>query len=472
VRIKKFFDRRPVASGLVMIAVAVVGAALVLNKPAIVTHLKPGQTITVELARDYKIEPYGTDVKLAGTKIGTVESLSKAHNGTVAMVLKVNNGTDELLGSAPSAEVRPTTLLGGHYYVCLVPGGDRGTFAGATIPTDRTKLPVELDTMLSAIPPPAQQGLQHTMQRLDATLAAGTGERLDQLAEDAPATLRPLGATVDAMRGLNVDTDLLLLVRNLDSTARVLSQQPGQLTATVDSFARVSRAFGDNAEPVDRTIAELPDTLRATRRGTDALSVSLDKLTNTAHAARPTVERLDPVLRELEPTLADLRPVAADLHPLLEDAKPVIEELTPTVEDGTEVFTDLHGKVMDRVTGPILGSLTSRWTGLAPKYPGGGDGNIFYQEIPYMFSHLDDIVRYQTASSHLLGFNVDVGSTSLEGDGPGAQRLQDYLTQMYGPDYVSPPTQIPPGASSMKIVPPDPGPSPFVPDLGLGKGTK
>jgi len=39
-----------------------------------------------------------------------------------------------------------------------------------------------------------------------------------------------------------------------------------------------------------------------------------------------------------------------------------------------------------------------------------------------------------------------------KGDGPGRSGLQDYLTQMYGPDYVSPPTQIPPGASSMKIV--------------------
>jgi len=64
------------------------------------------------------------------------------------------------------------------------------------------------------------------------------------------------------------------------------------------------------------------------------------------------------------------------------------------------------------------------------------------------------------------------GSTSLEGDGPGAQRLQDYLTQMYGPDYVKPAHPDPARSASMKIVPPDPGPSPFVPDLGLGKGTK
>ncbi|WP_156934769.1 MlaD family protein [Pseudonocardia spinosispora] len=468
-RTSELLLRRPALTGLVLIGVAAVIAVLLFQRSAIVTALEPGETLTVQLARDYKVAPYGTAVKIAGTKVGVVQSVDSDTGGPVEMTLKLDHGTRALLGTEPRVVIRPATVLGGSYYVQLYPGGAPGTSATDVVPVQRTSLPVELDELLSAIPPDAQHGLQGMTERLDSTLKAGAGNDLNQLLADAPAALRPTGEVADALRGLNKDTDLATMVTNLDRTAKVLSESPGQLGSIADSLANVSKTFGTNASPVDRTITTMPETLRATRTGADDLAVTLDKVTDTADDARPTVKELDPLLHDLRPAIADLRPVVADLRPLLEDAEPLVRQLEPTVGTATDVLDDLKGPVLDRVNGPILGSLNTEWHGLAPKYPnGGGDGQKFYQEIGYTFAHLADSVRYYDATSHLLGFQVGAGSTSVEGTGITAQQLQDYLSEFPGkPGSHGPPLKV--GPELKNGVPlPDPGIKPPVLDLDKG----
>jgi len=471
VRTPSILTRRPALAGIVMIAIAGLATVLLFQKSAILTALTPGETITVQLARDYKIVPYQSVVKMAGTKIGVVRSVAEPDpdrpGSPVEMTLKVQNGIRALLGSAPTVVIRPTTVLGGTYYVELASGGDPGEFTSDAIPVNRTRLPVELDRLLSAIPPDAQRGLQGMTERLDSTLKAGAGDALRPLLAHAPDTLTPAGVVLDAVRGVNRDADLARLVTDLNTSARVLSAKPGQLRAVVDSLATTSRVLGDNAGPIDQTIASFPDTLRATRSGADDLSGTLDKLTDTADDARPAVRALDPLLRKLDPTLHDLRELLGDLRPLLEDAKPLVKELVPTVDSATDVLHDLNGTVLDRINGPILGTLLSEWHGQWPKYPnGGGNGNTFYQELGYMFAHIDQAVQYQNATAHLLGFQAGAGSTSIYGDGMTAQQLQDLLSEGYGPPHRKPVTPLLPGVPGLAA--PDPGvPSPTVavPDL-------
>jgi phospholipid/cholesterol/gamma-HCH transport system substrate-binding protein len=449
--------RRPVASALVILAVAAVATVLLFQKSAIVTALRPGETITVQLARQYKLQPYGSVVKIAGTEVGVVRSVDAEPGRPTTVTLKVDRGTRALLGSAPSATVRPTTVLGGTYYLELHPGGDPAGRGDGTIPMQRTQLPVELDQLLSAVPPDAQRGLRGTTAQLDRTLAAGAGQDLDTLLADAPDALRPAGAVLDAARGQNPDGDLYHLVTDLNKTARSLSARPGQLRSVVDSLAVTSRVLGEQAGPVDRTIATLPDTLDHTRDGADHLAAFLDTVTGTADDVRPSVRELDPLLRELGPTLHDLRPVLGDLDPLLRDAHPLVDELVPTASRATDVLDDLDGPVLDRVNGPVLGSLRSRWRGLAPKYPNGGaDGDRMYEELGYMVAHIDAATQYQSASTHLLGFQPGAGSTSVEGTGATGQQLQDFLSEMYGPPHRSP--SLPLGPRLPGGVPvPDPG---------------
>jgi phospholipid/cholesterol/gamma-HCH transport system substrate-binding protein len=416
----------------------------------------------VQLARQYKLEPYGSVVKIAGTKIGVVSSVDAEPGGQTSVRLKVDRGTRALLGGAPSATVRPTTVLGGAYYVQLRPGGDPATQGSDVIPVQRTHLPVELDQLLSAVPPDAQRGLQGMTAQLDRTFQAGAGARLNTLLAHAPDTLRPAGVVVGALRGQNPDGDLYHLVTDLNKTARSLSARPGQLRSVVDSLADTSRVLGAEAVAVDRTIATLPDTMNHTRDGADHLAEMLDAVIDTADDARPSVRELDPLLRRLHPVLSDLRPVLSDLEPVVHDAHRVLKDLVPATSDATDVLDDLDGPVLRRVNGPILGTLNSKWKGLAPKYPNGGNnGDKFYEEMGYMFAHITAGTKYQSASTHLLGFQAGAGSTTAEGTGVTAQQLQDFLGEMYGPPHHRP---------SLPLGPRLPGGIP-VPDSGFQSPT-
>ena len=435
---------RTLRIGLVILAVAALAVVAIFEKPAIITTLRPGETLALDFPSNYKVEKYATIVKIAGTQVGVVSDVEDDGNGAV-ITLKLDDGTRELLGTTPSAEIRPTTVLGGKYYVSLKPGGARGTFDADAIPRERTSTPVELDKVLSAIPPSAQKGLQGATERLDSTLQAGAGDSLAGLAKVAPGVLQPAGVTLDALRGTRPGTDLLDTVSNLDRTAAVLTATPGQLRSVVDSLADTARVLGDNAQPVAQTIGTLPDVLRDSRTGSLKLQATLDKITAVAADARPSVQQLDPLLQQLDPALAELRPVLTDLRPLLQDAQPLVEQLTPTVQQGTSVVADLRGPVLDRVNGPVTDVLLNEWKGDAPKYPnGGGTGNRFYEELGYMFAHINGSVQYFNSTAHLLGFQPGAGTTSVTGTGDAAQQLQNDLSRMFGPPHENPPLQLPP----------------------------
>jgi phospholipid/cholesterol/gamma-HCH transport system substrate-binding protein len=228
---------------------------------------------------------------------------------------------------------------------------------------------------------------------------------------------------------LNKDTDLAQLSMTANSAARVLSAKPGELRHIVDSLAGTAEVLGNNSAPLARTIADLPDTLRATRTGAAALSTTLDKLIDTADDARPIAQELDPTLKGLEPVLRDLRPVAADLRPLLNDARPLLDRLAPTVDRGTDVLEGVRGKPLDRINGPILTELNREWKGYAPKYPNGGrDGAKMYQEIAYLFTGLNGTVEYYNGTAHIIGFEpTTAGPRNLKGLGPQAEALQGLL---------------------------------------------
>jgi len=77
--------------------------------------------------------------------------------------------------------IRPTTVLGGTYYVELASGGDPGEFTSDAIPVNRTRLPVRTGSAALGHPPDAQRGLQGMTERLDSTLKAGAGDALRPL---------------------------------------------------------------------------------------------------------------------------------------------------------------------------------------------------------------------------------------------------------------------------------------------------
>jgi phospholipid/cholesterol/gamma-HCH transport system substrate-binding protein len=343
--------------------------------------------------------------------------------------LKVEPGTLDRLGTAPSAAIRPTTLLGGQYYVDLAPGGDPGPPA-APIPVSRTRIAIEADSVVESLQPKARTGLRRFVEQTDSTLQNGGQPALRDLLRDAPATLRPAGSVLDAVTGAEPDT-LRATVVGLNNTARVLTEQDGQLRSILASLNTTAGVLDRERQPLSEAIHELPSTLRSTRLGMRDLRGSLDNLTTTAPDLVPTAEALDPLLARVDPVLAEARPAVADLRDLLADARPLVRELVPTSERTTEVLDDVEGPVLDRIKGPILTALNTSWTGEG-RYAGNSSKYLLYQDIAYAFSNLNEATKYTDKNGAAGAIQVG-GGLDVVANVKGLPNFEQFMRDSVGP---------------------------------------
>jgi phospholipid/cholesterol/gamma-HCH transport system substrate-binding protein len=456
----------PVLTGAIILLVVVATLLAVYQKERIGTALSSGDEVKAEFARDYHLIPNKSDVKVAGVVVGTVTDVSKGDHGRAVVSMKVRGDTKDKLGRAPSAIIRPTTLLGGNYYVQLTPGGSRGRYDGTPIPAARTSTPVELDQILAAIPKPARQSIQNATRLTDQTLSAGAGTKAGNVLEHAPGTLAPADAVLSGLRGTRPDQDLWTLVPDLDSAAAVMTRQDGQLGHIVDSLRDVSATLAVSRQPLADSIASLPETLTVTRSGLGSLHGTLDRLNSTATKARPAARELGPLLAKTDPVVRQARPLVADLRPLLHDTRPTVDQLVPTARQGTATLDNVRGPVLDRVNGPITKTVLSPWKGTGPYKGDGGNGHLFYQEVGYLAAHTANLSQYGGQNGRMLGLGLGVGVSTAGGNNPGTAKFLQSLGLLPGGDLQLLP---PPDKSNDKFspeTPTAPGQDHVLPPLG------
>lgn len=410
--------RRNLVLWTTVTTVAGAGALGLVLKPDIQTAMRPGQIIRAEFTGNYQLYPNESKVKVNDLDVGVVTSVTPISTGPVVVTMKVDPGTLASLGSAPHADIEPTTVLGGTYTVNLTAGGRPGTYdVRDTIPLSRTSTPVELDQILQALSPSALTGMQNSIKNLDQALANGAGSQLDQFAARAPGVMRSGTQVFGSAQGTRPGTDLQTLVPDVSAISSVLTRNDGQLSDIVANLNATTQALARGSQPLGSAIAAMPQTLASTREGLRRLTGTLDDLTTTAPAFLPAARQLTPVVTRLTPVAAQARPVVRDLVPLLDDADPLVNELIPTARNATSVLNDIRGPVLRRVNGPILHSLDSTWHGTGI-YAGDGEGDQanqkFYQEIAYTFAVYDNGSKIFSKNGYTVDFGLGAGATSVE----------------------------------------------------------
>ncbi|MCW2778369.1 MAG: Mammalian cell entry related domain protein [Frankiales bacterium] len=379
----------------ITLVVLVLGLGTVLfQKNYLSTKLASGETVKADFSRDYRLRPYISKVKVAGVVVGTVTGVKALDKGAARVTMKLEDGTRGKVGAAPSAKIRPATLLGGNYYVDLVPGGDRTRKPGSVIPLARTTVPVELDAVLTALRTPQRKAIQDVPRQLDGALTHGGTKGLQELAVAAPDSLRRAADVLEAVRGTQPESDLQKLVPGLQSTAQQLSKRPGQLEGSSADLAVGSEVLAQRAAAINATLARAPLALDQTREGLARLSGVLDALDETSVAARPSVRELGRFLDSAEPAVRAARPVVADLRPLMTDLRATTHELLPAVGAAQTVVDDVRGPVIDRVRGPITQALVKPYR----------NGDEFYKSFASFWSNMNGTSMISDRNGSQIGF--------------------------------------------------------------------
>lgn len=428
------FAGSPVGIGVIAIVVTMLVGYVMFQKDMLLTNLVPGDTVQAHFAQDYRLREYITPVKVGGVKVGRVSDVERLDDGTAMVTVKVDSGIAAKIGSEPSAAIRPTILLGGNYYLELVPGGDHsGEDFEGVIPTERTSVPVELDQIASTLQPDAITGARAATRQLDGTLQEEGRSAVQDLVGDAPAALDPATPVLQGLAGSRPD-DLTKVVSGMDSMSRTLLKQDGQLDAIVADLATTSRTLGARSQDMNALLADLPETLDTADAGLRRLDTTLGKLRDTAEPAQDIVDELGPLVDHATPVLARALPVVTDLRGVLADARPLVDDLVPASQTGTAVLDDLKGPVLDRLNGPVLDTVMSPYTGQGP-YSGTGDGETpFYEELGYMVTNVDRASKVTDANGANVGFQPGFGAGSVEGVPIDIEQLWKNLANLPNPE--------------------------------------
>lgn len=418
--------------GVGLLAAVLLLFVVLFSKDKIATTVMSGRTVTATFAEDYKLRPDVSVVKVGYVKVGKVSGVERDDEGRAVVSMKVDKDVLETLGSSPSATIRSTTLLGGSYFVDLAQGGDAGAFTASAIPVERTKVPVELDRVARALQPDALDGLQGTLDSLDASLDQDGQEALQRLVAAAPKTLEPTGRVMKAAQG-DDPKDLEHVVSGLEAASNALTRTDGQLDAILADLGTTSRVLGSRSAAVATTVDRLPSTLDAADTGLADLGSTMGVLRDVADDTRPIARELASTLEDLDPVLTKARPVVRDARVLVADARPLVKDLVPTVERADAVLGDLDGDVAKRLNGPV-----STW--LYEPYKGTGQYNqttskkTMYEEIVYTFSNLARASSMADRNGHAVSFQPGIGSGSVNGLPVSVEQVFKGLTGWLWPD--------------------------------------
>ncbi|UZJ25311.1 MCE family protein [Rhodococcus antarcticus] len=228
----------------------------------------------------------GSDVRVLGVKVGTVDSV-EAQGDVVKVVLIVDNSVP-VPADAQAAEVSPSVVA--DRYVQLLPaysGGDRMA-SGGEIPRERTATPVELDQLYSslndiskALGPDGANANGALSQLLDTTAA-----NLDGNGAALGGTLTELSKAVDTLASSR--GDLFGTVTNLQKFVSVLAAndtQVRQLNTQLQTFsgylAGERSNLGQALQQLSVALGDVAGFVQANRESLSSNVAGLSSITGT-----------------------------------------------------------------------------------------------------------------------------------------------------------------------------------------------
>jgi ABC-type transporter Mla subunit MlaD len=295
----------------------------------------------------------GEDVKVAGAKVGKVESLDVTPDLRAAAVLKITDPGFKDFRKDAECEIRLQSVIGEKLVECRptqprpegtaapppldkIPKGQPG--AGQyLLPVSHTVAPVAEDEIRSVMRLPYRQRFGIILNEFGAALA-GRGKDVRSV-----------------IRGANPS------LREFDHVIRILANQNKLLAQGARSGDQVLAEWVKRRKQTADLIVQANTTAQATAERRADLERNFQLFPKFLTELRPTMARLDELSRQMLPVFRNLEPVASDVSRLLIALGPFSRAGIPAFRTlGHTAQTGGPAIAAARPTVEVLGSFTAR----------------------------------------------------------------------------------------------------------------
>jgi phospholipid/cholesterol/gamma-HCH transport system substrate-binding protein len=289
----------------------------------------------------------GEDVKVAGVKVGSIESIDVTPEFKAAVVMKIDDPGYQDFRRDAKCIVRPQSLIGEKFVECeptqqraagqeppaelrvIEDGPGEGQ---RLLPVENTERSVDLDLLNNTLREPYRQRLSIIVNELGIALA-GRGEDLNDVIRRANPALK-----------------------EVDELLRILARQNDQLESLAVDGDRIMQPLARERERVSSSIENMSAVAEATAERRADLEADFERLPTFLRELRPTMTRLGALADEMTPVMSDLGDVAPDINrfllelgPFSQAGIPALESLgeagvtgTPAVRNSVPIVKDLR----------------------------------------------------------------------------------------------------------------------------------
>jgi phospholipid/cholesterol/gamma-HCH transport system substrate-binding protein len=291
----------------------------------------------------------GEDVKVAGVKVGKIESLDVTPDKKAAVVLRIDKPGFGDFRKDASCIVRPQSLIGEKFVECTPtqprPAGDpappalqrieEGDGKGQyLLPVSNTQRSVDIDLINNIYRLPERQRLSIILSELGTGLA-GRGEDLNQVIRRADPALMETDKVLAVLKQQN--QALADLARDSDTVLAPLAERRGQVADFIVQARDVSQATAERRGALEESFSKLPaflTELRPTLRRLGGLSDEMTPVLEDLGAQAPNINRL---IQQLGPLAQASRPAISSLGDASVVGEKAMREIRPLTQDVNEL---------------------------------------------------------------------------------------------------------------------------------------
>ena len=296
----------------------------------------------------------GEDVKVAGAKVGTIDSLHVTPDNKAAVVLKINNSGFTPFHKNAHCTIRPQSLIGETFAECspgssaapVLPTIKQGDGKGQhLLPVTNTSSPVDIDEINDIMREPTRERLALIINEFGTALA-GRGKDLNAAIHRANPALREtdkvlaiLATQNHTLANLAKDSDQVLaplaakrrqvadFIVQSNKTAQATAQVRGAIAASIQRFPAFLRQLKPTLTDLGDLSDEMTPVINDLGRAAPGLNRFIIELGPFSKASIPAIKSLGQATDVGTPALVQALPVAKDLAQIGINADPVSKNL-------------------------------------------------------------------------------------------------------------------------------------------------